>query len=114
MTEHTPGPWTYEPDWSGYYIRCTKKTPRGVKGIAVARTLRSGFSLDETIANARLLAAAPETAAERDRLKAVLESIANNRLSKDMPTEEKPEHDYAQGWDALVTAARAVLAKPNS
>ena len=50
-------------------------------------------------------------AAERDRLKAVLESIANNRLSIDVPPEEKPDHDYAQGWDALVTAARAAIAK---
>lgn len=51
---------------------------------------------------------------ERDKvaeLLAELENIANNRLSVDMPPEEKPEHDYAQGWDALVMIARAAIAK---
>ena len=55
---------------------------------------------------------------ERDRLKAVnadllavLECVANNRLSKDMPDDERADHDYAQGWDALVLTARAAIAR---
>ena len=106
MTEqHTPGPWatllvernrrTKVSDWI--------VTGEAGAGRHVATAKHEG--------DARLIAAAPETAAERDRLKAVLESIANNRLSIDVPPEEKPDHDYAQGWDALVTAARAAIAK---
>ena len=69
------------------------------------RTLNSALDeLDREVRNA--ISEHRALKAERDRLKAVLESIANNRLSIDVPPEEKPDHDYAQGWDALVTAAR--------
>ena len=43
-------------------------------------------------------------------LLAALEGIANNRLSTAMPEDERVYHSYAQGWDALVTTARAAIA----
>jgi hypothetical protein len=61
MTKHTPGPWHYQPelnlvsgdDWTVCYIPTVER-----------RDYRRG----EEEANARLIAAAPEIAAERDRL----------------------------------------------
>ena len=58
MSEHTPGPWTH-------------RTPAdGSRG----RIYADNFHVANTFgneANARLIAAAPETAAERDRLRAL-------------------------------------------
>ena len=58
MTKHTPGPWVPGPygdvEWSEGIICNVLPTPKD-------RSVRA--------ANARLIAAAPETAAERDRLK---------------------------------------------
>jgi hypothetical protein len=67
MTQHTPGPWTLGPVEpaeisKGHWI--THGSYKGVIGIL-------GGSPSE--ANAALIAAAPETAAERDRLRQVNE-----------------------------------------
>jgi hypothetical protein len=59
MTEHTSGPWTFRPN-------AEIDAPDGL--VASAR-LASRYA-SECEANARLIAAAPETAAERDQLKA--------------------------------------------
>ena len=55
---------------------------------------------------------------EMTRLRAInadllvaLECVANNRLSTDVPKDEVSEHDYAQGWDAMVMLAKAAIAK---
>ena len=85
MTQHTPGPWTLGPVEpaeisKGHWI--THGSYKGVIGIL-------GGSPSE--ANAALIAAAPETAAERDRLresngamlealKAVVLAVANNPI----------------------------------
>ena len=60
---HTPGPWTYtrNPENTRFVIDSEP-------GRALAVT--AGFECDNE-ANARLIAAAPETAAERDRLKEI-------------------------------------------
>ena len=115
MTEqHTPGEWVFRAD----DMMIVRLSPRGglLDNLHIAEIKRQG---PETEANARLIAAAPETAAERDRLRAdkaelvaALEGIANNRLSTDVPEDERADHDYAQGWDTAVTIARAATAKP--
>ena len=69
MTQHTPGPWTLGPVEpaeisKGHWI--THGSYKGVIGIL-------GGSPSE--ANAALIAAAPETAAERDRLRQVNEAM---------------------------------------
>ena len=71
MTQHTPGPWTLGPVEpaeisKGHWI--THGSYKGVIGIL-------GGSPSE--ANAALIAAAPETAAERDRLRQVNEVMLN-------------------------------------
>ena len=70
MKQHTPGPWTTEHNapfvWGIY----------GPDNNWIAQTLPksddgSADSPDQVEANARLIAAAPETAAERDRLREI-------------------------------------------
>lgn len=57
MNQHTPGPWTFDKDahCAGGYIRTTKGL-----GTAACKITTSGHSYGEAIANARLIAAAPE------------------------------------------------------
>ena len=92
--EHTPGPWTFR--------RAITSTDGGfdygidaiVKGkkryIAEAfEVVGNGVKVD-ALANARLIAAAPETAAERDRLKAVNAAMlaalkAVESITRDLP-----------------------------
>ena len=70
MTDHTPGPW---------YV-CDNGHIRQEASDAVIAELRDGGHIDPDAqlidpdaieANAHLIAAAPDTAAERDRLKAI-------------------------------------------
>lgn len=84
IVKHTEGPWELENEtllvWSyGFGVPITK----GVENTTWHRAL----SWEERRANARLIAAAPETAAERDRLKAqnaellkALEKIADPKM----------------------------------
>ena len=81
MTTHTPGPWIITPTLNG--ALSINKTPQ----VPVATVGGAGWHLGEETAqaNARLIAAAPETAAERDHLLevnalmlAALKSIAGN------------------------------------
>lgn len=62
-TKHTPGPWTYAPWGDG-------SSPEGCVNI-YAPDSEVTIAEDVLKQEAPLLAAAPETAAERDRLKAV-------------------------------------------
>lgn len=74
MAEHTPGPWFVEmPNWQTPHVWINAV---GSSGVAKIETCDYGDGkgeriTDEDLANARLIAAAPETAAERDRLKEV-------------------------------------------
>ncbi len=68
MTEHTPGPWEKKYDPSTHRIEVNAPDDgRCVCFIHVPPA--TGFDVCE--ANARLIAAAPETAAERDRLREI-------------------------------------------
>jgi hypothetical protein len=72
-------------------------------------------------ANARLIAAAPETAAERDRLKALnaelLEALrltADQALRCEIPEGYGPEfrsEEWDAGYDAAISSARAAIAE---
>ena len=64
MTQHTPAPWSVSSNRLYYVLAPDKR--------AIVRILStSSRSAVEQMANVRLIAAAPETAAERDRLKAI-------------------------------------------
>jgi hypothetical protein len=75
----------------------------------------------EREANARLIAAAPETAAERDRLKAlnaelleVLRLTADQALRCEIPEGYGPEfrsEEWDAGYDAAISSARAAISK---
>lgn len=58
-TAHTPGPWKCKPGFDSDLYYCLSNIDGNILT----------FDDDEHEANARLIAAAPETAAERDRLK---------------------------------------------
>ena len=110
--QHTPGPWVVNLTTDGQpYITqadsVAEKTlgepdPRFICKVGCESPAYGWTS--EDLENARLIAAAPE-------LLEALESIANNRLSVDVPNDEIDKHDYAQGWDELVKIARAAIAK---
>ena len=74
MSKHTPGPWHFDGDVIIYASNLHKVDHKriGVSSRIVAYMhafqMRAGDE-DELQANAKLIAAAPETAAERDRLK---------------------------------------------
>ncbi len=72
MMNHTTGPWKYfphDPETSitGYVIETEDALEIAVTGF--------GFGPQEDIANARLIAAAPELKKQRDKLLAALENI---------------------------------------
>lgn len=110
-TPHTPGPWSFQKDYLTVYSSSTGKTQ------AIAKVL---FSLphnaaspcvprDQAESNVHLIAAAPETAAERDRLKAInaelleaLEIIASQ--SSGIP-------GSTNRADCMAAIARAAIAK---
>lgn len=70
---HTPGPWRTEnvKDDNVGIIALDIYSPSCTDGIIATIPLHSEFTDLEAVANARLIAAAPETAAERDRLKEI-------------------------------------------
>ena len=65
MAQHTPGQWTVLSGGAGSW------TLSGPEGEVIAQRPGWPHRADESRANARLIAAAPETAAERDRLREV-------------------------------------------
>jgi hypothetical protein len=78
--QHTPGPWwtdgVYSEDEGGVAIiaastDCGPLPGNPTRGMVAFATELLAYRADECIANARLIAAAPETAAERDRLRAI-------------------------------------------
>jgi hypothetical protein len=60
MSGHTPGPWKVEHDYKPFVIHTADHIVCAISGTAA--------TVPEAAANAALIAAAPETAAERDRL----------------------------------------------
>lgn len=78
---HTPGPWKIQHALANNAIRASSKDGR--PGLLIARCPQGeGFGDEprEMLANARLIAAAPETARQRDELLAALKE-ADRALS---------------------------------
>lgn len=65
-SKHTPGPWRFEPE---------TKTIRSVPKNYWLASMNSWDGAVDHDANAALIAAAPETAAERDKLRDALQSL---------------------------------------
>ena len=80
MTQHTPGPWSIYEGISSLYIEAPEADilQKGSGGArSYSKTVCSiHFRGDDQWANARLIAAAPETAAERDQLKSEVEKLS--------------------------------------
>jgi hypothetical protein len=117
----TPGPW-----------RVSNARPTKVRGfdilagyVKIVASAHLGHDLykdqAEREANARLIAAAPETAAERDRLKEVnaellevLRLTADQALRCEIPEGYGPEfrsEEWDAGYDAAISSARAAISK---
>jgi hypothetical protein len=120
----TPGP------WSAFVVEETMTVavdigphPSGKRPNVVDWTGfdTCGLPFDQQVANARLIAAAPETAAERDRLKEVnaellevLRLTADQALRCEIPEGYGPEfrsEEWDAGYDAAISSARAAIAK---
>jgi hypothetical protein len=71
-TQHTPGPWNFYNDSND------GKTNR-IEIVAIGKTVARIYHSvpEEDLPNARLIAAAPETAAERDKLKEINAELLN-------------------------------------
>ena len=107
MTTPTPGPWAAEDDHDGYRIE-GRGNPSGTVAVLTARRSVTGK------ADALLIAAAPETAAERDRLREVnADLLAALRVMVATVDRAKGQpvtfHEGMSGCS--VTKARAAIAK---
>lgn len=112
MSKHTPGPWkmrnrTGNHDWNNWRI-AAEDGPGRVGGIC---RLDESLTGEESEANARLIAAAPELLeALRETLEFAIE--ANNRIQ---PPESKEEMESGFGCNSwtvdVFKRARAAIAK---
>lgn len=117
MSKHTPGPWFLSPN--GRSIN----TAPGRDGFCVAEISDANIHFDdfpeEYRANAALIAAAPETAAERDRLREVNAELLAAlkelyRLHKKITDQVSCDHSVGICWCddyAALDQAAAVIAK---
>ena len=113
--QHTLGKWVFRAD----DMMIVRLSPTGglLDNLHIAEIKRQG---PETEANARLIAAAPETAAERDRLKAEKAELveALERLEDYTSRATNDLNDQDTGWYyqliAATQKARAAIAKANS
>jgi hypothetical protein len=112
MTEHTPGPWVYREDDQTITAILEGEVARKYDAQAIIAEVRPQ---PEAYANARLIAAAPETAAERDRLREVNAELLEALRNLVVDLEERAEWD---GEARVVCAgaftysnARAAIAK---
>ena len=88
FTRHTPGPWEFDEGNMGscygnpYYGIITNSQYSVYIHVGASADDHRGNRgrEDECIANARLIAAAPDLLAERDRLRGALECIANGDI----------------------------------
>ena len=111
MTQHTPGPWTiYEPE-----LDITAYDEAADRTVTVA--MMCDDAEPEREANAALIAAAPETAAERDRLRQVnevmLEALraAHKHAHKALTAESNSYTDEANMLDVVAAAIAAAEGK---
>lgn len=120
MTQHTKGPWEVkEEEADKPYLR--------IRGCALGRKYKIANVLyftdqqdsrkekDEVLANARLIAAAPETAAERDRLKEtnaeLLEALENMLQFAEVCHRQCEDQLMRQAIGNDIMSARNAIAK---
>ena len=105
MSKHTPGPWE---------IKNQNLVAEGGNCVLANLHMWQGDAPDEGKANARLIAAAPETAAERDRLRKVnAELLKALRLISGL-CDDEPADIKARGLSRCCRInefARAAIAK---
>ena len=109
--QHTPGPWEIIPHGAGETADMTiREDKTSGQYVALVQVFGDSDFAPRARANAALIAAAPETAAERDRLRAenaelrgALEAVA------DMRTDQATDHHQLSAL--CVAIARAALAK---
>ncbi len=109
MTEHTPGPWHYSNPIDGRDIPYRIDDSEG-HHLADVHDNHYGYALPAKD-NACLFASAPETAAERDRLK-----VINAKLLLFAKQSERVFSDLANGtnrscWVEMRNKATAAIAK---
>ena len=110
MTKHTPGPWaatTRQGSWDWVVFQATNPN------MEICQMFHDGTDENETgAANARLIAAAPETAAERDRLReinaellAALKELSDGMWAGDgISNPAVPGHQVAKARAAIARA----------
>ena len=121
QTQHTPGPWILAPEkYQGQYVIHIDK-PQGDENMAtfIALVLDAGEPMttyisneEEARANAHLIAAAPETAAERDRLKAVNAQLLDPLKAALAPFDNNQTRNpdgFSVGEPSWVSQARAAI-----
>lgn len=101
VNAHTPGPWHITDDNYGRY--------RDIYVMAKGRSIVRMEPWDTMDADARLIAAAPETAAERDRLKEVNAELL--AALKEAHQIARGEHPNADPMLRLFELTRAAIAK---
>jgi hypothetical protein len=99
--QHTPGPWKYEADTDS-----SPWTIRSVKENYWIATMDSWDGAVDNLANARLIAAAPEML---EALKASLEMLRVYR-----PHDKYPDRSVKPGDSEIVSRLKAVIAKAES
>ncbi len=109
-SEPTPGPWAWLPTADDPDTH-SELLPAGYFVGEVDSILHHGADWPMKLADMEQIAAAPDTAAERDRLEA-----ANGELRRLVQTllDNDPDDDVAAGmtvWDVWRFDARAILAK---
>lgn len=102
MTNHTPGPWyTGAPEWPNKVYSQERH--------AVAMVECNYMNGDkEDIANAQLIAAAPETASQRDDLLDAMWDIYHHAYDP-----ETPREDLEADFDRMRDIAYAAITKAN-
>ena len=101
---HTPGPWKFWPYRENKNpIICTGKDASDLSGIA--EIFRGD---DEGMANARLIASAPETAAECDRLKVVNAELLAALEKARIVMSTEGENDMEE-WNIALEAVESAL-----
>jgi hypothetical protein len=105
MSKHTPGPWKAHFEEAYYVTGPDRGRVAMMLNLKGAHGLGGRRTGEESAANARLIAAAPETAAERDRLKEINEELLDalvDVMFRHVPFSNKAHY---------ANHARAVIAK---
>ena len=107
-TKHTPGPWHIEQGKGPMRIATLGGRIASIADFAPRNDQRIA------VANARLIAAAPETAAERDRLREVnreLVEALERALVIRSPNVKWTKAETVRSWEAWDGQVRAALAR---